>query len=57
MTADFQTISALAIVALAVAWFLWRAFGKRKHSSGCASDHCSAVSREVRNLQARLKSR
>lgn len=57
MNADFQTLAALAIVALTTAWFLWRSFGKRRHSSGCGSDHCSAVSREVKNLQSRLKSR
>jgi len=56
MNADFQTVAALAIVALTAGWFLWRALAKRR-SSGCGSDHCSAVSRDVKQLQARLKSR
>lgn len=54
MNADFQTITALAIVALTASWFLCRAVGKRKHS-GCGNDHCSAVSREVKNLRAKLR--
>jgi hypothetical protein len=56
MSADFQTIAALAIVALTALWLVRRSFGKRKHS-GCSSGECSAVSREVKDLQSKLKLR
>jgi hypothetical protein len=53
MSSTFQTISALAIVALAVVWLIARAVAKRRNP-GCGSD-CGAVSPEMRRLQARLK--
>lgn len=56
MNADLQTFAALAIVALAAAWLVWRSIAKRR-GSACGSDHCSAVSREVKNLRSRLKPR
>jgi len=54
MSPQLQTIAALAIVAAAVAWLLWRSFAKRKNS-GCGSEGCAAVSPEVKKLQAKLK--
>ena len=54
MSSSIQTILALAVVILAAAWLLRGWFGKKK-SSGCSSEGCSAVSPEVKKLQARLK--
>jgi hypothetical protein len=54
MSSSLQTILALVVVALAAAWLLRGWFGKKK-SSGCSSESCSAVSPEVKKLQARLK--
>lgn len=54
MNSTAQSIAALAIVAAVIAWFAWRNFRKKK-VSGCGSEGCSAVSPEVRKLQARLK--
>ncbi len=53
MSPEFQTIAALALVALAATWLILRANAKRKHP-GCGSD-CGAVSPELKRLQARLK--
>lgn len=55
MTPQIQTIIALALVALAAAWFVRRALAKKKNP-GCGND-CSAVSPEVKKLQAQLKHR
>lgn len=54
MSSSLQTIIALAIVALAAVLLLRSWFSKRK-SPGCGSESCSAVSPEVKKLQARLK--
>jgi hypothetical protein len=54
MSSSFQTIIALAIVAIATGLLLRSWFGRKK-SSGCGSDGCSAVSPEIRKLQAKLK--
>jgi len=54
MSSSVQTILALALVVLATAWLLRGWFGKKK-SSGCSSQGCSAVSPEVKALQAKLK--
>ena len=53
MNPAVQTILALAVVALAVAWLVRRAIAKRKNP-GCGDD-CGAVSPELKRLQARLK--
>lgn len=53
MSATFQTVAALALVALAAIWLIVRAIAKRKNP-GCGGD-CGAISPEVRKLQARLK--
>jgi hypothetical protein len=53
MDSHLQTITALAIVALAVVWLIGRAIAKRRHP-GCGGD-CGAVSPEMRRLQAKLK--
>lgn len=53
MSSDFQTIAALVVVAVTIAWFVARAIGKRK-DPGCGSD-CGAVSPAMRKLQAKLK--
>jgi len=54
MSPILQTVVALALVAIAAGWLLYSAF-KKKSSSGCGSEGCSAVSREVKKLRARLK--
>lgn len=54
MSSSLQTLIALGLVALALAFLLRSWFGKKK-SSGCGSDGCSAVSPEVKKLQAKLK--
>lgn len=54
MSATLQTVIALAIVAVAAALLLRSWFGKKK-SSGCGSESCSAISPEIKKLQARLK--
>jgi hypothetical protein len=50
MTAEFQTLIALAVVAVAATWLLSRVFAKKK-SPGCGSD-CSCPSAEIK---AKLK--
>jgi len=54
MSSSLQTIIALAVVAIAAALLLRSWFGKKK-SSGCGSEGCSAVSPEIKKLQAKLK--
>jgi hypothetical protein len=49
-----QTIIVFAIVVLAVAFLLRSWFGKKK-SAGCGNEGCSAVSPEIKKLQAKLK--
>jgi hypothetical protein len=54
MTPSLQTIIALAIVAVATGLLLRFWFGKKK-SAGCGNESCSAVSPEIKKLQAKLK--
>ena len=54
MTVGQQSIAALAIVALAAGWLLWRAFFRRD-SGGCGGGDCHAISPEVKKLKAKLK--
>ena len=54
MSASAQTAIALVIVAVAAALLLRSWFGKKK-SSGCGSEGCSAVSPEIKKLQAKLR--
>lgn len=54
MSSSLQTIIALAIVALAATLLLRSWFAKRK-SPGCGSENCSAVSPEIKKLQAKLR--
>jgi hypothetical protein len=54
LSSTLQTIIALAIVALAAALLLRSWFGKRR-KPGCGSESCSAVSPEIKKLQAKLK--
>ena len=56
MSSEFQTLAALAVVALAAIGLVRHAFKKRKQS-GCGGGECGAISPEVKKLQARLKSR
>lgn len=55
MTQDFQTIAALAVVALAATYLIARAIRKRKNP-GCGSD-CGAISPEIRDLKSRMRER
>ena len=45
MTTEFQTLAALALVALAATWLTQRAFAK-KQNPGCGSD-CGCTSKKV----------
>jgi len=54
MSSSLQSLIALGLVALALAFLLRLWFGKKK-SSGCDSGGCPAVSPEVKRLQAKLK--
>ena len=54
MSATLQAIVALGIVALA-ATLLIRSWLKKRHQPGCGSENCSAVSPEIRKLQAKLR--
>lgn len=54
MSATLQTVIALAIVAGAAGLLLRSWFSQRK-SPGCGSENCSAISPEIRKLQAKLK--
>jgi len=53
MSSSLQTIAALALVALAVAYLAWSYFRKR-NSPGCGAN-CGAVSPQLKKLQAKLK--
>ena len=52
MSSSFQTIAALAIVAVAVAWLLWRTLSKR-NKPGCGGG-CGCPASEIK---ATLKSK
>lgn len=54
MSSTLQTIIALLIVVVATGLLLRSWFGKKK-SSGCGNESCSAVSPEIKKLQAKLK--
>jgi hypothetical protein len=54
MSASFQTIAALGVVALTVALLIFSSFKKRS-SSGCGGGSCGAVSPEIKKLRAKLK--
>ena len=51
MSSDFQTVAALAVVGLTVAWFAWRARARRR-DGGCGSG-CGGC--ESADLKAKLK--
>jgi hypothetical protein len=50
----FQTILAFGIVALA-AGLLLRSWLKKKPSSGCGSDTCSAVTQGIKSLRKKAR--
>jgi hypothetical protein len=56
MSPALQTILALGLVALA-AGLLLRSWLKKKPSSGCGSDNCSAVTPEIKDLKKRVGGR
>ena len=45
MSSSFQTVAALAIVAFAAGWLLWRSLAKRK--AGCGGD-CGCPASEIK---------
>ncbi len=53
MSSSLQTLLALGLVALAVAYLLW-AWLRPKKSPGCGGS-CGAVSPEVKKLQRQLR--
>jgi len=52
---QWQTIAALAVVAIAFGWLVLRGFAKTKSGAGCGGGACSAVSKDVKKLQAHVK--
>jgi len=55
MSSSLQTLIALGVVALAVAYLL-RGWLRKKKQPGCGSaGECGAISPEVKHLQARLR--
>ncbi len=54
MSSSTQTLIAIGLVALALAFLLRSWLGKKKNSSACGVA-CGAVSPEKKKLQARLK--
>jgi hypothetical protein len=54
MTPGQQSIEALAIVAVAAGWLLWRALSGRA-TGGCGCAECQAINPEAKKLQAGLK--
>ncbi|HEY4245593.1 MAG TPA: hypothetical protein VGM64_01990 [Lacunisphaera sp.] len=54
MSSTLQTIIALVVVTGTAGWLLYSAF-RKKSSSGCGNEGCSAVSPEVKKLRAKLK--
>ena len=54
MTAHFQTVVALVIVALAVAWLMWRVLARRG-GAGCGPEGCGAVSPDAKALRRKLR--
>ena len=55
MSSSLQTLIALGLAALALAFLLRSWFGKKKNSSAGGGGACGAVSPEVKKLQKRLK--
>ncbi|MSU67384.1 MAG: FeoB-associated Cys-rich membrane protein [Opitutaceae bacterium] len=51
MTTEFQTLAALALVALAATWLVRRAFAK-KQNPNCGSD-CGCTSKKVSSAPRR----
>lgn len=54
MSASLQTVVALGIVAVTVT-LLIRSWLMKRQQPGCGSESCSAVSPEIKKLQAKLK--
>ena len=54
MSSTLQSIIALVLVLLALAYLVWNFFLKRK-PPGCGSAGCDAVSPEIKKLQAKLR--
>lgn len=55
MSSSLQSLIALGLVVLALAFLLRSWFGKKKNSSACGGGACGAVSPEVKKLQAKLR--
>jgi hypothetical protein len=54
MSSSWQTIVALAIVALAAAWLV-RSAVRKSRTPGCGSEGCGAISPDARTLLRKLK--
>ena len=54
MSSSLQSLAALVLVALAVAYLAWN-FLRKKKQPGCGSEGCNSVSPEIKKLQAKLK--
>ena len=54
MSSSLQTIVALAIVTIAMAYLGWN-FRRKRKMPGCGSEGCGAISPELKRLQAKLK--
>jgi hypothetical protein len=55
MSSELQSVLALLVVALTVAWLVRRGLAKRKNP-GCGTD-CGAVSPDLKRLQSHLAKR
>jgi len=51
--ADWQTVGALVVVAIAAVWLSWRGLRSKK-STGCGGGACPAVSPEIKKLKAQV---
>ena len=54
MSSSFQTVIALGLVALAMA-YLARDLIRKRRRPGCGSEACGAVSRDARAFRKKLK--
>jgi hypothetical protein len=54
MSSSWQTIAALAIVALTAAWLV-RGAVRKSRTPGCGSEGCGAISPDAKALRRRIK--
>jgi len=57
MNERIQTVVALALVAVAAAWLVWRGVVDRSRTSGCGDGGCAGAVRGPRALLKKAKNR